>query len=113
MRIFNLFDEKFEDMNAGLNVALMQVAKKIANEEFEQGEITLKLKIGTVYEQKDGKAYKMPAFTYKISTNLQKKSSTDGGDAYQGMEFKLDDEVVVLERVKTNQMDMFEEDEEE
>ena len=28
MRIFNLFDEKFEDMNAGLNVALMQVAKK-------------------------------------------------------------------------------------
>lgn len=111
MRIFNLFDEKFEDMNAGLNVALMQVAKKIADEEFEQGEITLKLKIGTVYEQKDGKAYKMPAFNYKIGTNLQKKSSLDGGDAYQGMEFKLDDGVVVLEKVKSNQIDMLDEEE--
>ena len=111
MRIFNLFDKKFEDMNAGLNVALMQVAKKIADEEFEQGEITLKLKIGTVYEQKDGKAYKMPAFNYKIGTNLQKKSSLDGGDAYQGMEFKLDDGVVVLEKVKSNQIDMLDEEE--
>lgn len=113
MRIFNLQDEKFEDMQMSLNASIIHVAKKIASGEFEQGDITLKLKIGTVYEQKDGKAYKMPAFTYKISTNLQKKSSTDGGDAYQGMEFKLNDEVVVLERVKTNQMDMFEEDEEE
>lgn len=113
MRIFNLFDEKFEDMHAGLNVAIMHVAKKIATEEFEQGEITLKLKIGTVYEQKDGKAYKMPAFNYKIGTNLQKKSSTDGKDAYNGMEFKLDDGVVVLEKVKSNQIDVLDEEDEE
>ena len=112
MRIFNLQDEKFEDMQMSLNASIIHVAKKIAAGEFEQGEITLKLKIGTVYEHKEETAYKMPAFNYKIGTNLQKKSSLDGGDAYQGMEFKLDDEVVVLERVKTNQMDMFEEDEE-
>ena len=114
MRIFSLQDEKFKEMQAGLNVSIIHVAKKIAAGEFEQGEITLKLKIGTVYEQKDGKAYKMPAFNYKIGTNLQKKSNMDGKDAYQGMEFKLnDDNVVVLEKVTTNQMDMFEEDEEE
>lgn len=113
MRIFNLQDEKFEEMQISFDASIIHVAKKIAAGEFEQGEITLKLKIGTVYEQKDEKAYKMPAFNYKISTNLQKKSSLDGGDAYKDMEFKLDDGVVVLERVKSNQMDMFEDDEEE
>lgn len=113
MRIFNLQDEKFEEMQISLNASIIHVAKKIAAGEFEQGDITLKLKIGTVYEQKDEKAYKMPAFNYKIGTNLQKKSSLDGGDAYKDMEFKLDDGVVVLERVKSNQMDMFEDDEEE
>lgn len=112
MRIFSLKDPKFEEMQISFDASIIHVAKKIAAGEFEQGEITLKLKIGTVYEQKDEKAYKMPAFNYKIGTNLQKKSNIDGGDAYQGMEFKLDDGVVVLERVKSNQMDMFEDDEE-
>lgn len=112
MRIFNLQDPKFEEMQISFDASIIHVAKKIAAGEFEQGEITLKLKIGTVYEQKDEKAYKMPAFNYKIGTNLQKKSSLDGGDAYKDMEFKLDDGVVVLERVKSNQMDMFEDDEE-
>ena len=113
MRIFSLQDEKFEDMQMSLNASIIHVAKKIAAGEFEQGDITLKLKIGTVYEQKDEKAYKMPAFNYKIGTNLQKKSSLDGGDAYQGMEFKLDDGVVVLEKVKSNQIDMLDEEDEE
>ena len=112
MRIFSLQDEKFADMQMSLNASIIHVAKKIAAGEFEQGDITLKLKIETVYEQKDEKAYKMPAFNYKIGTNLQKKSSLDGGDTYKDMEFKLDDGVVVLERVKSNQMDMFEDDEE-
>lgn len=112
MRIFSLKDPKFEEMQISFDASIIHVAKKIAAGEFEQGEITLKLKIGTVYEQKDEKAYKMPAFNYKIGTNLQKKSSLDGGDAYKDMEFKLDDGVVVLERVKSNQMDMFEDDEE-
>lgn len=113
MRIFSLKDPKFEEMQISFDASIIHVAKKIAAGEFEQGEITLKLKIGTVYEQKDEKAYKMPAFNYKIGTNLQKKSSLDGGDTYKDMEFKLDDGVVVLERVKSNQMDMFEDDEEE
>lgn len=112
MRIFSLQDEKFEYMQMSLNASIVHVAKKIAAGEFEQGEITLKLKIGTVYEHKEETAYKMPAFNYKIGTNLQKKSSLDGGDAYQGMEFKLDDGVVVLEKVKSNQIDVFEEEEE-
>lgn len=64
-----------------------------------------------MYEQKEETAYKMPAFNYKIVTNLQKKSSLDGGDAYKDMEFKLDDNVVVLEKVKSNQIDMFDEEE--
>lgn len=113
MRIFSLQDEKFEEMQMSLNASIIHVAKKIAAGEFEQGEITLKLKIGTVNELKEETIYKMPAFNYKIGTNLQKKSSLDGGDAYQGMEFKLDDGVVVLEKVKSNQIDMLDEEDEE
>lgn len=49
MRIFSLQDEKFEEMQMSLNASIIHVAKKIAAGEFEQGDITLKLKIGTVY----------------------------------------------------------------
>lgn len=111
MRIFSLQDEKFEDMQMSLNASIVHVAKKIAAGEFEQGDITLKLKVGTVNELKEGTVYKMPAFNYKIGTNLQKKSNLDGGGAYDGMEFKLDDNVVVLEKVQSNQIDMLDEEE--
>ena len=112
MRVFSLQDEKFEDMQMSLNASIIHVAKKIAAGEFEQGEITLKLKIGTVYEHKEETPYMMPAFNYKIGTNLQKKSSLEGKNAYQNMEFKIDDGVVVLERVQSNQIDMLDEEEE-
>lgn len=111
MKIFSLQDEKFEEMQMSLNTSIIQVAKKIASGEFEQGDITLKLKIETMYEQKEETAYKMPAFNYKIGTNLQKKSSLDGGDSYKDMEFKLVDGVVMLEKVESNQIDMFDEEE--
>ena len=113
MRIFSLQDEKFEEMQKSLNASIVHVARKIAAGEFEQGDITLKLKIGTVYEQKEETVYQMPAFNYKIGTNLQKKSSLFGRDAYDGMEFKLDGGVVVLEKVKSNQIDMLDEEEDE
>ena len=113
MRIFSLQDEKFEDMQMALNAAIVQVGEKIAKGEFEQGDVSLKLKIGTVIEQKEETVYKMPAFTYKIGTNLQKKSSMDGGDAYRDMELKLYDNMVILERVKSNQIDMFDEEDED
>lgn len=52
MRIFNLQDPKFEEMQISFNASIIHVAKKIAAGEFEQGEITLKLKIGTIFEKK-------------------------------------------------------------
>lgn len=110
MREFNLKDEKFKDMQMALNAAIVQVGEKIAKGEFEQGDVSLKLKIGTVIEQKDETVYKMPAFTYKIGTNLQKKSNMDGGDAYRDMELKVYDDMVILERVKSDQIDMFNEE---
>lgn len=110
MREFNLKDEKFEEMQMALNAAIVQVGEKIAKGEFEQGDVSLKLKIGTVIEQKEETVYKMPAFTYKIGTNLQKKSSMDGGDAYRDMELKLYDNMVILEKVRSDQIDMFDEE---
>ena len=113
MREFNLKDEKFEEMQMALNAAIVQVGEKIAKGEFEQGDVSLKLKIGTVIEQKEETVYKMPAFAYKIGTNLQKKSSMDGGDAYRDMELKLYDNMVILEKVRSDQIDMFDEEDEE
>ena len=113
MREFNLQDEKFEEMQMALNAAIVQVGEKIAKGEFEQGDVSLKLKIGTVIEQKEETVYKMPAFTYKIGTNLQKKSSMDGGDAYRDMELKLYDNMVILEKVRSDQIGMFDEEDEE
>lgn len=113
MRVFSLQDEKFEDMQMALNTAIVQVGQKIAKGEFEQGEVSLKLKIGTVIEQKEETVYKMPAFTYKIGTNLQKKSSMDGGDTYRDMELKVYDNIVILEKVRSDQIDMFDEEDEE
>lgn len=113
MRIFSLQDEKFEDMQMALNTAIVQVGQKIAKGEFEQGDVSLKLKIGTVIEQKEETVYKMPAFTYKIGTNLQKKSNMDGGDAYRDMELKVYGDMVILEKVRSDQIDMFDEEDEE
>lgn len=112
MKIFSLQDKKFQEMQTALNVSLVDVAKKIARNEFEQGDITLKIKLGTVYEYKDNTPYKMPAFSYKVATTLQKKSSLDGGDSYRGMEFAIDESgFVVLAEVQSDQMDMLEDEE--
>lgn len=113
MREFNLKDEKFEEMQTALNSAIVQVGEKIAKGEFEQGDVSLKLKIATVLDQKEETVYKMPAFTYKIGTNLQKKSSMDGGDAYRDMELKVYGDMVILEKVQSNQIDMFDEEDED
>jgi hypothetical protein len=113
MRIFSLQDEKFEDMQMALNAAIVQVGEKIAKGEFEQGDVSLKLKIGTVVAQKEETVYKMPAFTYKIGTNLQKKSGIDGEGAYRDMELKVCGDIVILEKVRSDQIDMFDEEDED
>ena len=110
MKEFNLKDEKFEDMQMALNDAIVQVGEKIAKGEFEQGDVSLKLKIETVAVQKEETVYRMPAFTYKIGTNSQKKSSMGGGDAYRDMELKMCGDIVILEKVKSDQIDMFDEE---
>lgn len=114
MKIFSLQDKKFQEMQTDLNISLIDVAKKIAMGEFEQGDITLKIKLGTAYGYKGGTPYKMPAFNYKVTTTLQKKSSLDGEDVYRGMEFAIDESgFVVLAEVQSAQMDMLEDEEEE
>lgn len=112
MKVFSLQDEKFEEMQTALNVSLVDVAKKIARGEFEQGDITLKIKLGTVPDFNNETPYKMPAFNFKVNTNLQKKSSLGGGGQYDDMEFAIDESGCVgLKRVQSAQMDMLEDEE--
>ena len=111
MREFNLNGIKFEEMQMKLNVAVIDISKKIATGEFGSGDVSLKLTIGTSSQYKDETMYEMPVFSYKINTNLQKKSNVNGGDIFPNMELSLDDdETLVLKEVKSNQLDMFDEE---
>lgn len=110
MRIFSLRDEKFEEMQTSLDASIIHVAKKIATGEFGSGDVSLKLTIGTTSQYKDETMYEMPVFSYKINTNLQKKSNVNGGDIFPNMELSLDDETLVLKEVKSNQIGMFDEE---
>ena len=110
MRKFNLNDEKFEEMQMKLNIAVIDISKKIATGEFESGDVSLKLTIGTTSQYKDETMSEMPVFSYKINTNLQKKSNVNGGDIFPNMELSLDDETLVLKEVKSNQIGMFDEE---
>lgn len=110
MRKFNLNDEKFNDMQSNLNSAVIDISKKIADGDFEQGDVSLKLTIKTISQYKEETTYEMPVFDYKINTNLQKKSNMTGGDIFPEMELKLDDGTLVLQRVRSDQIDMFDEE---
>ena len=114
MRIFSLQDEKFEEMQMSLNASIIHVATKIAAGEFEAGDINLKIKIGFDADYKNEQLYKKPVILFKVNTILQKKSNMDGGFSYKNKELVLDEDgQPVLQEVKSSQIDVFEEDEEE
>ena len=114
MRRFSLQDEKFEEMQMSLNASIIHVAKKIAAGEFEAGDINLKIKIGFDADYKNEQLYRKPVVLFKVNTVLQKKSNVDGGFSYKNKELVLDEDgQPVLQEVKSSQIDVFEEDEEE
>ena len=114
MKKINLYSEEFDELKINLNASIEHVVKKLASKEFEGGDINLKIKIGFITDYKNEQLYKKPAVLFKVNTVLQKKSNVDGSFSYKNKELVLDEDgQPVLQEVKSSQIDVFEEDEEE
>lgn len=114
MKKINLYSEEFDELKINLNASIEHVVKKLASKEFEAGDVNLKIKIGFDPDYKGEKLYKKPVVTFKVNTVLQKKSDLGGGFSYVNKELVLDEDgQPVLQEVKSSQIDVFEEDEEE
>lgn len=114
MKKINLYSEEFDELKINLNASIEHVVKKLASKEFEVGDINLKIKIGFDADYKNEQLYKKPVVLFKVNTVLQKKSNVDGGFSYKNKELVLDEDgQPVLQEVKSSQIDVFEEDEEE
>lgn len=114
MKKINLYSEEFDELKINLNASIEHVVKKLASKEFESGDINLKIKIGFDADYKNEQLYKKPVVLFKVNTVLQKKSNVDGGFSYKNKELVLDEDgQPVLQEVKSSQIDVFEEDEEE
>ena len=114
MKKINLYTDEFEELKVKLNASIEHVVKKLASKEFEGGDINLKIKIGFNTDYKNETLYKKPVVLFKVNTVLQKKTNIDGGFSYVNKELVLDEDgEPVLQEVKSSQIDVFEEDEEE
>lgn len=113
MKKINLYTEEFDELKINLNASIEHVVKKLASKEFEAGDINLKIKIGFNADYKDKKMYRKPVVIYKVNTALQKKSNIEGGFSYVNKELVLDEDgQPVLQEVRSNQIDVLEDDEE-
>lgn len=113
MKKINLYSEEFDELKINLNASIEHVVKKLASKEFEGGDINLKIKIGFITDYKNEQLYRKPAVLFKVNTVLQKKSNVDGGFSYKNKELVLDEDgQPVLQEVRSNQIDVLEDDEE-
>lgn len=111
----NLNSSVFTEMNHQLDVAIQAVLREVYKKNFQSGDITLKLIIGshTDFAQvPDGMGgvtnapYEKPVFVHKINIALQKKSSLDGSYIAKGQMLEFNDGVFELRDVDKAQMEM-------
>lgn len=115
MERLSIYAPEFKEMLENLEMSFLHVAKKINGDEFESGDITLKLSVGTdidFVEIPDGyggvtsKPYKVPRFSFKTTTSLQKKTDVSGVYVASEKEMKDRDGVIYLIDVDSAQMKM-------
>ena len=107
--------EVFKDMRGDLQLVLHNVLIEIFNENFESGDITLKLNVGTSLEFEDvpdgmggwtRTPYNRPIFNYKINYALQKKDNIDGAYIAEGQVLALENGFFKLMDIEKAQMEM-------
>lgn len=117
----NLESIIFNAMKQDLDEEIQRCVKKVYDEEFEAGEISLKLniEIPNAYEtfsKTDDDAgevmtetfkYRKPLFEHKITTTLKKQFKQDGTYT-EARDVRYEDGKFVAVPVKQAQMDMFE-----
>ena len=118
----NINSSIFESMLTDLDKEIKRVVEKIYNEEFESGEITLKLNLSQIedhkeYPKKDELGfeeseiywYKKPYFKHSVSTSL-KKQYKQQGELIPDAEIKLIDEQYLLVPVREPQLSLLDEE---
>ena len=107
--------EVFKTMRCDLQLVLHNVLYEIFNKNFESGDITLKLNVGTSLEFEDvpdgmggwtRAHYDIPKFSYKINYALQKKDNIDGAYIAKGQVLALENGYFELVDVEKAQMEM-------
>lgn len=113
----------FDPMLNDLDNEIRRVIEKIYDEEFESGEITLKLNLTQIdaykeypkqdefgFEESEIYYYKKPQFKHSVSTSL-KKQYKQQGELVPDAEIKLIDEQYLLVPVKDPQMSLLDREE--
>lgn len=102
----DLQSEMFKGMLQNLNIAIHEVVKQVYLEDFESGDVTLKLTIDIVNMSKlipkydifsgeviqDTYHFRKPSIKHTVTTTLQKKEKFDGG-------YNADKELVMIDDV--------------
>ena len=116
----NIQSPIFEKMLSDLNGEIQRVIDQVHNEEFEAGEITLKLNLTLPYafkefprEDENGEMinelykYKQPRFEHKVTTTLKKQFKREG--LYlDDKEVKFEDGHFLAVPIEDPQIDIFE-----
>lgn len=118
MSKLTVFNDGFAELVTQINEHLEKVGKHVIDGEFESGEITVKIKVGTEnkfeeYPAESGGQDKIveyiePDIQFDVKTDLKKAYKTSGYADFYNMAIMVDDYgEVVLEEVEKAQTDLF------
>lgn len=106
-----LFDELILASDSHLNT----VMGKVARDQFESGEVTIKISLSYAIEEIqvpkadndfEIKRYKKPIIKYTVKSNLRQSFSNENSVLTEGYMIDADDQHVKLKRVNDNQISM-------
>lgn len=106
-----LFDELILASDSHLNT----VMGKVARDQFESGEVTIKISLSYAIEEIqvpkadndfEIKRYKKPIIKYTVKSNLRQSFSNESSVLTEGYMIDADDKHVKLKRVDDNQISM-------
>mgnify|MGYP006908184614 CR=1 FL=1 len=110
-----LFDELILASDSHLNT----VMGKVARDQFESGEVTIKISLSYAIEEIqvpkadndfEIKRYKKPIIKYTVKSNLRQSFSNENSVLTEGYMIDADDQHVKLKRVDDNQISMLGDD---
>lgn len=75
---YNLSSNEFKLMLADLDLSILNIIASIYTEDFDKGDINLKISINLNEEFIDEQRYRKPVVNYSVITTLKQQSKIDG-----------------------------------